>query len=346
MKVNFLGDIGLFRKFEVVNIDPFLEISLPGADFSIGNFEFMVPENRQPFFYDVRENYSCSPAYLRSLSMSSFRGMSLANNHCLDYGPEGLKYTARLLEEHGITVFGYSPRPGYHTAAFTEGDVSLGVIGFVKHGRWNREKHGFGPDPYDPEEICRTVRAMKETFHHVIVFPHWGTELVEIPNQADVVAARSFIDAGASAVIGHHPHICQGIEEYGGGVIAYSLGSFIYIPEEELGYSKKDLNRDISICLTVDLAKDKRITYKASYYRYNPETLVPRPIAREEVRDYAGFLNRNIENSSLYRKQLKAVLLRREIRSFFQRFKEKPLVTMYNYAGLLNPKKVIKHFSS
>ena len=237
MNVNFLGDIGLFRKFEEVNIDPFREISLPGADFSIGNFEFMVPENRQPFFYDVRENYSCSPAYLRSLSMSSFRGMSLANNHCLDYGPAGLKFPARQLEKKNITVFGYSQGPAF-ISQHLQTAYQLAVIGFVKHGRWSREKNGFGPDPYEAEKIiARSGRW--ETFHHVIVFPHWGTELVEIPDQADMVNARKFIDAGATLVVGHHPHICQGIEKYKAGFDCLQPREFYLYPHRRTWIQRK-----------------------------------------------------------------------------------------------------------
>ena len=62
----------------------------------------------------------------------------------------------------------------------------------------------------------------------MIVVLHWGTQYDEVPSAEQVKAARAFIDAGAGAVIGHHPHILQGVERYKGGLIAYSLGNFLF----------------------------------------------------------------------------------------------------------------------
>ncbi len=346
MKVNFLGDIGVFKKFEDLGIDPFKEVRLPDADMNIGNFEFIVAENPVPFFYDVQKRYSCSSAYLKNLKIEMFSGLSLANNHCLDYGPEGVQDTLGILEDKGITVFGYSHGEDYSVGAFEKDGIRLALIGCVKAGRWSREKHGFGPDSYDPVKIIEEIQKLKETFDHIVVFPHWGTELVEIPDHSDTVNAKLFLDSGASAVIGHHPHISQGIESYRDGIIAYSLGSFIYIPGEELGYSKQNPNRNISLCLNVDFGKNKINAFSARYYRYNPLRNIPEMLEDVKIKEYADFLDGNIYNHKLYRKQLRAVLLRREFKSFVQRFREKPLTTVYNYMGMLNPKKLKKLFSS
>jgi len=62
----------------------------------------------------------------------------------------------------------------------------------------------------------------------VVVILHWGTELAEAPDHAQRAFARALIDAGVDAVIGHHPHVLQGIEKYRNGVIVYSLGNFVF----------------------------------------------------------------------------------------------------------------------
>ncbi len=346
MKVNFVGDIGIFKKYEVLGIDPVQHVVLPESDLTIGNFEFIVANNRAKFFYDVRENYSCSAAFFETVNIGRFDGLGMANNHSLDYGFEGAEDTMTLLRKKGVTVFGFSTGTGFTTGVFEKQGIRLSIIACVKAGRWSKEKHGFGPDSYDPEKICREIAVQRKTSDHVVVFPHWGTELIEIPDQEDIENARQFIDSGASAVIGHHPHISQGIETYSNGLIAYSLGSFIYIPEEELGYSKKNINREISICLTVNFSKNRITAFNPSYYRYDAETKVPVLQSGSFVENYANFLNKNISNRDSYRKQLRSVLLKREWRSFLLRFREKPFATVYAYIGFLNPKKIKKLFSS
>lgn len=70
-------------------------------------------------------------------------------------------------------------------------------------------------------------RASKES-DMVIVSVHWGKEYVDTPTEAQYRLGRTAIDAGASIVLGHHPHVLQGIEFYNGGIICYSLGNFIF----------------------------------------------------------------------------------------------------------------------
>ena len=344
MKINFLGDIGIFKKYEEKGIDPFIEVKLPHSDINIGNFEFTTSKDPKPFFYDVQAKYICSLSYLKRLKVETFQGLGLANNHVLDYGPAGVADTVSVLEDKGITVFGYSKHNGYNIGEFEKDGIRVAVIAFVKRGRWSKEKWGFGPDSYDARSIVEEIEKLTNVFDHVIVFPHWGTELVEVPDEADTLHAKRFIDAGASAVIGHHPHIAQGIERYRHGLIAYSLGSFIYIPEEEVGYSKQNKHRDISICLTLELDKDRLTGYKAHYYKYDPVTRIPVLQPDESVMQYSNFLNHHIYDRQLYNKQVKGTLIKREVRSFIYRFRQKPLKTLYHYLGQIRLHKFKKLF--
>jgi poly-gamma-glutamate capsule biosynthesis protein CapA/YwtB (metallophosphatase superfamily) len=335
MKINFLGDIGLFKKFEELKIDPFLEVQLPDSDLTIGNFEFIVPRNGKKFFYDVQDKYNCSHEYLETLSINKFQGLGLANNHSLDYGPEGALDTMNYLTKAGIVVFGFSSDNNYTLGRFEVKGIRVGVIACVKKGRWSKEIHGYGPDTYSVGKICSLIKDNLNNFDHIIVYPHWGTELIEIPDLEDTENAKAFIDSGASAVIGHHPHVSQGIEVYGKGIIAYSLGSFIYISEEEVGYSAKNTSRDISICLHVEFSKEKILGYQAFYYRYNHEKKIPEPVNDVKSFNYALYLDSSIYNRKLYNNQILSVLLKRELRSFFERFRDKPLKTLFNYGKYL-----------
>lgn len=137
----------------------------------------------------------------------------LANNHMRDYGIAGHNSTREALKSAGIPYFGY-------------GDIYIhehqGLkIGFggIRETIWRQKPHLPG------EEIAR----LRETGCDYIVYTiHAGKEYSRTRNELQEKIARSIIDAGADIVIGMHPHVVQGIEEYNGGLIVYSLGNFSF----------------------------------------------------------------------------------------------------------------------
>ena len=346
ISINFVGDIALFREFEDRGIDPFKEIKLPESNYNIGNFEFIIPNKRKKRFFDVSDNYKVSYNYLNTLSLEKFDAYSFANNHCMDYGLEGVEDVDATLNQKSIKSFGFGKK-GYNSLTFKIKDVSFVALAFVKQGRWSRDSENpIGPDTYNVDEILEEIKRLKHTHHHVLVYPHWGTELVDVPDPKDIINARAFIDSGASAVIGHHPHIIQGIEHYKNGVIAYSLGSFIYIPNMEYGYkSNQSANRNYSICLNISFNADSLLSANENYYRYDSKTLIPKPIERKTIEGYLDLINDKIDDSNFYKKRIREVLLKREMVAFFQRLKSSPkqtLVHYFKYIKIEHFKKIIK----
>ncbi|MDO6604346.1 CapA family protein [Arenibacter palladensis] len=336
VRINFVGDVALFNVFEEKGIDPFKEVILPDSDYNIGNFEFIIPKNREKYFFDVSNNYKIGYKYFKQLNLDIFSAFSLANNHCMDYGVDGANDVIAVLNEKGIANFGFGSKE-FNLLKFTIQGISFAVLSFVKQGRWSRSnQQPIGPDSYKVGNIISEIKGLKQSHHHVIVFPHWGTELVDVPDPKDVIIARSFVDAGATAVIGHHPHIIQGIEIYNNGLIAYSLGSFIYVPEKESGFkSNQDKNRNYSICLNVSFDKGKILAFEDHSYLYNMKQLMPMPVKKEIISDYLKTINASIGDESLYKKRIREVLLKREIIAFFERFKESPFKTIKHYFGYI-----------
>jgi poly-gamma-glutamate synthesis protein (capsule biosynthesis protein) len=80
----------------------------------------------------------------------------------------------------------------------------------------------------DPEQVAADVRAAREGADLVVLSMHAGFEYTESPNELQRAVAHAAIDAGAALVLGGHPHVLQGVEYYGDGVIIYSLGNFIF----------------------------------------------------------------------------------------------------------------------
>jgi len=259
----------------------------------------------------------------------------------MDYGLAGVRDTMEILKRKHIQTFGFSEDENESIGQVTIKGIRFGLIGCVKKGRWSKTNFGFGPNTYDPENICGIIKANRSRFDHMIIYPHWWTELIDIPNLQDTRNARRFIDAGASAVIGHHPHVPQGIERYNQAIIAYSLGSFIYVHEEELGYSLRNPNRLFSICLNIEFSKEGITGYKVYYYKYSMERKIPESANNQAIDKYADYLNSNIYNKQLFRRLLLKTLILREAKSFFIRFKQNPVKTSIHYAGYVT-KKILK----
>ncbi len=341
--INFAGDIGLFRKYEEAHLDPLHNIILPHAEYSIGNFEFIQPQgNRSKAFFDVNDRYRCSYEYFEAMDLRTFDSYGLANNHAMDYGVAGLEDVIKVFQEKNITWFGVSDINSNNTLKFSVNEISFVVIGGVSSGRWDRKYYGYGPEPIDSGRIIALVEHHIENVDHVIVFLHWGSELVDIPPPENVEFAKKIIDAGATAVIGHHPHVPQGIQRYKAGVIAYSLGSFVYIPDEEAGFEPGVRGRDISIVLNVEFDKKGIRSVSPYYYQYNPETLLPEKMEPEVSLNYAKYLDENVENSKEYTRVVRKQLVRREIKLFWERFKSAPFSTLKHYINYISVRHVKK----
>jgi poly-gamma-glutamate synthesis protein (capsule biosynthesis protein) len=167
-----------------------------------------------------------------ALARAGFNVVSLANNHTLDYGPEGLEDTRVALDKAGIRHAGAgrnateARQPVYMMADGV-------TVAFLAYSLTFPEEFWAGPDKpgtaFGHERHVRAdVAAARATADIVVVSFHWGQEGKTELRDYQTQLARAAIDAGASAVLGHHPHILQGVERYKDGVILYSLGNFAF----------------------------------------------------------------------------------------------------------------------
>lgn len=339
VRINFVGDVAIFREYQRLKIDPLAQVVLPKSDLNIANLEFPLPkDDLHKEFYDVDDNYRVSDDFSRQLQISTFDLYSLANNHVMDYGQDGLVHTIDKITFGGSRCFGAGEKC-FSTATHHINGVSFLFLGFVKKGRWDRKSGEIGPDPYHLDELLELISSKKTDYNHIIVFPHWGTELVDAPDPRDVVNAKKMIDAGASCVIGHHPHVPQGCELYRGGLIAYSLGSFIYLPDFEKGNTDNSLERDISICLNVEFSETSILSYTPHKYQLDRNKMIP--VCQGDFREdkHYGVLCSVIGDNRYYSKKVRSILLRREIISFISRFKTNPVRAIIHYLGYIK----IKH---
>jgi poly-gamma-glutamate synthesis protein (capsule biosynthesis protein) len=241
-KVTFCaaGDVMLDRRVKTFmaekgSIYPFREITtfIKRHDLSFCNLEgpVSVRGNKVPKAYSFRFD----PAILDGLKYTGFNMYSLANNHMLDYGSEALLDTVNYVKGQGYFYAGAGINREEASAAKYKKIKGLTFafianVDFPMDG-WANEVDGSLPLPFDrakPGELTAAVAEAKTKADFVIVSFHWGDEYKNYPNNRQKKIARACVDSGADLILGHHPHVMQGVEKYKNKYILYSLGNFVF----------------------------------------------------------------------------------------------------------------------
>lgn len=181
-------------------------------DLTIVNMEGTLTEetSRQDKTYAFK-----GPAeYTQILTEGDVEAANLANNHSHDYGDQSYTDTIAALDAAGITNFGYD-----RTAVMDVNGVKVGLVGTYELA------DGMGCE----EGMIANIKAVEEQGAQIVIVSfHWGLEKENYPTENQVNLAHSAIDNGADLVLGHHPHVLEGIEVYNGKNIVYSLGNFCF----------------------------------------------------------------------------------------------------------------------
>lgn len=181
-------------------------------DLTIVNFEGTLTDST------IREDkqfaFKADKSYAEILTDGFVEAANLANNHSKDYGEQSYNDTMDALDEAGITNFGYD-----RVAIKKVKGIKVGLVGTYVLA------DGLGVK----DSMEKNIQDLKDEGAQVIIASfHWGEEKAEYPNDVQVELAHAAIDAGADLVLGHHPHVLQGIEQYKGKNIVYSLGNFCF----------------------------------------------------------------------------------------------------------------------
>lgn len=181
-------------------------------DLTIVNMEGTLSTNgtRQDKTYAFRGN----PEYVNVLTQGSVEACNFANNHCKDYGEISYTDTISILDDAGITNFGLDR-------------VSLKDVNGIKVGLVGIYELPYGIKCMDNLLSC-IEQVKNQGAELIIVSFHWGIEREYYPEEIQINLAHAAIDNGADLVLGHHPHVLQGLEEYKGKFICYSLGNFCF----------------------------------------------------------------------------------------------------------------------
>lgn len=182
-------------------------------DATIVDFEGTLTESND--YVDKEFNFKAPPDYVNILTNSSIEAVTLANNHSHDYGEQGFIDTTNTIESNGILT------AGYDKIAYLEiKKRKVALIGAYLLNEGNTNDENMALNNIDI--------AKQNGVDLVIVFAHWGIEKEYVPDSFQVQMGHQMIDKGADLVVGCHPHVIQGYEEYNGHYIVYSMGNFCF----------------------------------------------------------------------------------------------------------------------
>ena len=224
-------------------------------------------------------NIKGDPSYAKILTSGSVEAVSMGNNHRLDFGTAGTADTEEALEAESI-VYAYDNKVGMY-------EIKGIRIGFVSV---NEVSWGYGSEKLLQEGI---EQLKTEGADLIIACCHWGVEKDYYPEKYQHTLGQKCIDWGADLVLGHHPHVLQGIEEYNGKFIVHSLGNFSF------GANRNPSDKDTMIFqqtftftegVKQEAAQAKVIPCSISSVS-NRNNFQPTPLEGEEMTRVIGRLN-------------------------------------------------------
>lgn len=218
---------------------------LKSGTFACCNLEAPMSNKGMPQ-YGKFETLHAAPEMIDGFVRGGFKVVSLANNHSMDYGPEALLDTIDLIDSRGILHAGAGKnleeagRPAFFEAGGMRfAFLSFATEAFPGYGA-HAQKPGiavirrdplYGPSCVNPDDarmMIELIRDAGKEADFVIAAFHWGLSQSRALTRSQLTLGRAAVDAGARLVVGHHPHVLQGVEVYKRSLILYSLGNFVF----------------------------------------------------------------------------------------------------------------------
>ena len=235
IKIGFAGDIAPSRYYydNLLNHNDgfFSDLACVwnDCDFVVGNFEgTLIPDT--PSFQYKQAKLQSHESILNTFSGTPLKVFTCANNHILDSGHEALIFTVESLGKRGFLAFGAGATKyeanAVHFQKFSDYRIAWIAGCGLFYAQAARNKPGSAD--YSEKRLMKSIKLAQNESDLIIVVLHADFEFRDHPDTARQKLCRSLIDAGANIVVCHHPHVWQGIEQYNQGIIAYSIGNFLF----------------------------------------------------------------------------------------------------------------------
>jgi hypothetical protein len=301
MKLLAVGDISLIWRNDY---DPFKYIKpiLSEKDILFGNLETVLSVSGKKAEKAVLVN--TDPGNIIYIKDSGFDIVNLANNHILDLGVEGFNNTLDVLNSNKIKFIGVGSNKYTNKYPVIEkNDIRLGFLGYYSSGFVDTKNNIF-INEINEKKIASDIQKIKENCDVVIVSLHWGVEKVFYPSPKQIFFAHNLIEIGANVVLGHHPHVLQGIEEYKDGIIIYSLGNFQFVYDKQECHGKDSKRTNQTIVLSLDINKKGVEHYDIIPVKINDHycPILPDVSEEKEILEFIYKISKPIKNGEINKK--------------------------------------------
>ena len=271
---------------------------LSAADITFANLETSVDHKRGVSGYP---KFNSRPELLAALKKAGVNVVSVANNHVMDTGSDGLKRTLDNIEAAGLVFIGAgrTKAEAGETKFLKARGVNVAFLAYT-YGT-NQRLPPRSPDApgvniignhseTDLARAAESVRRARADADLVVVSLHWGDEYATSPTSWQRRVASELIEAGADVLLGHHPHVLQPIESYIArdermGLIAYSLGNFISSQNADVSYLNKTHRKALTgdgIILSITATKEGNRT-EVAHAEFLPIWSLREPIGKATV---------------------------------------------------------------
>jgi len=274
IKFLFFGDIMLDRNVKKAVEDHGFDYLLAkldkdfffGYDFVTANLEGPSTDGGNHYPPQGGIDFAFDPSHVAELKNYGFNFFNLANNHYSDQGQKGIQETEKNLTDMQIYFSGCQDRVINDCTSniVTANGYKIGFAGFsMVYGGFEMSK------------AKAAIIKLKENSDLVVVNIHWGTEYTHQFGNTQRNTAYDLIDNGADLIIGHHPHVVQGMEIYKNKPIFYSLGNFIFDQ-----YFSADTQEGLAVSLNLTLKPQKK--YEIILYPFIGDASQVSLMAREQ----------------------------------------------------------------
>lgn len=269
------------------------------SDYCIVNFESPVVMRASALPIEKNgPNLKCTPKAVDALQWTGFDMVTLANNHFLDYGKEGVEDTLAVCKKKDIDVVGGGNNLDEAQRIFYKeiGGQILSVINCCEHEFSIATPTTAGANPLNPVQQYYRIQEARKRADYVLVIVHGGHEHYQLPSPRMVETYRFFIDAGADAVVNHHQHCFSGYELYKDRPIFYGLGNFCFDRN-----NKREQAWNEGFLARIEFGKDK-ITHALFPYvqgNTNPGVELMRGQRKDKFEEELKKLNMTIADATL-----------------------------------------------
>jgi poly-gamma-glutamate capsule biosynthesis protein CapA/YwtB (metallophosphatase superfamily) len=286
---------------------------IKNADLAITNLECPLTSHDTPI-QKSGPAIKCAPEAIEALKFAGFGLATMANNHVLDYGEEGVKSTLNACENAGIATVGVGLNAATAKKVFYTKiqDKTIAVYNVAENEFGNTYGNEAGGNALDPVSNFYDIIEARKHCDYLFVIAHGGREHYQLPSPRVQKLYRFFIDSGADAVIAHHTHCYSGYEVYKGKNIFYSLGNFIFDYKKK--YQKGLWTEGYAVQIT--LANDGIVYDLLPYYQGRESDPTVRLFDKDEKLKFdekISELNKTIADEQLLAAAWKAYLKTQEI---------------------------------